>query len=351
MGSAHIPPPREDDPEEVADKLSIAAAMWARGETHDALQWLRRAAESASDAEADLRALELAKAAAELANAAPAAPPPPPSTSQQQAARPLQTTAPTGIKPATAGSAMPPPKTSAPPVKPASRPAPPKPSMRPGGPPAGSGKLSPLPPLRPLGSAPPNAPKPAPRRPESGTMSAVPAEPPPPAPATTAPAAASPALAPLIDEAIDHDQTSVMPIAEAQNLARLGGDPGPAPAPESEEADHLSTMRRDEGDAGHAPANRDDQIHVAETMDPSNPIFAHGHGPTPAADGHAAEPQSDAALPLAVGIRVRVFATEGGAWIVPEHDGHDAGDRGGTLAILVPVRADDDLRSVFAKKP
>jgi hypothetical protein len=340
MGSAHIPPPREDDPEEVADKLSIAAAMWARGETHDALQWLRRAAESASDAEADIRALELAKAAAELANAAPAQPAAP-ASSAQPAARPLQSTAPTGVKP-TAG--VPPPKHSAPPPKPMSRPAPPKPSMRPGGPPAGppagSGKLAPLPPLRPLGTAPP-AQKPGPRRSESGTS-----------PAATAPIQTSaPALAPLIDEPIDHEQTSVMPAAEAQNLARMGGEAAPAPhaTADSEEADHLQTMRRDAGDAT-APATHQD-IHVAETMDPSNPVFAAGHAPAqpPVSERRASEHQAlgEAHLPLAVGVRVRVFTTEGGAWIVPD-DG--ASDRGGTAAILVPASADDDLRSLFARK-
>src|SRR5438309_3193507 len=35
--STGIPAPRDDDPEEVSDKLSIAAAMWARGETADAI--------------------------------------------------------------------------------------------------------------------------------------------------------------------------------------------------------------------------------------------------------------------------------------------------------------------------
>ena len=62
-----VPEPRDDDHEEVSDKLSIAAAMWARGDRADALSWVRRAAESASDVEQDMRALELAKAASELA--------------------------------------------------------------------------------------------------------------------------------------------------------------------------------------------------------------------------------------------------------------------------------------------
>jgi hypothetical protein len=47
--------------------LSTAEAMRGRGDLSEALKWLRRAAESASEAEADDRALELAKAAADLA--------------------------------------------------------------------------------------------------------------------------------------------------------------------------------------------------------------------------------------------------------------------------------------------
>jgi hypothetical protein len=80
-----IPPARKDDSEDVVWALSTAEAMHSRGDRGDALKWLRRAAEAASEAQADDRALELAKAAADLAsalgpttNAPPPRPPRPP---------------------------------------------------------------------------------------------------------------------------------------------------------------------------------------------------------------------------------------------------------------------------------
>jgi hypothetical protein len=63
-----IPQPTKDDHEDVSWALSTAEATWNRGDRADALKWLRRAAESASEAEQDDRALQLAKAAAELAS-------------------------------------------------------------------------------------------------------------------------------------------------------------------------------------------------------------------------------------------------------------------------------------------
>ncbi|WP_394838896.1 hypothetical protein LVJ94_18565 [Pendulispora rubella] len=61
-----IPAPLADDHEDVSWALSTAKTTWDRGEHTDALKWLRRAAEAASEAEADDRALTLAKAAADL---------------------------------------------------------------------------------------------------------------------------------------------------------------------------------------------------------------------------------------------------------------------------------------------
>jgi hypothetical protein len=61
-----IPSPTPSDPEDVSWALSTAEAMWARGDIAEAVKWLRRGAEAASEAEADERALELAKAAANL---------------------------------------------------------------------------------------------------------------------------------------------------------------------------------------------------------------------------------------------------------------------------------------------
>ncbi|MCL2778953.1 MAG: hypothetical protein FWD73_13210 [Polyangiaceae bacterium] len=61
-----IPEATADDPEDVSWALSTAEALWTRGEFTEGLKWLRRAAEAASDAEADARALVLAKAASEI---------------------------------------------------------------------------------------------------------------------------------------------------------------------------------------------------------------------------------------------------------------------------------------------
>ena len=61
-----VPEPRAEDPEDVSWALSTAEAMWARGEHAEGIKWVRRAAEAASEAEDDVRALELAKSAADL---------------------------------------------------------------------------------------------------------------------------------------------------------------------------------------------------------------------------------------------------------------------------------------------
>jgi hypothetical protein len=61
-----VPEPKPEDPEDVSWALSTAEAMWARGDHAEGIKWVRRAAEAASEAENDGRALELAKAAADL---------------------------------------------------------------------------------------------------------------------------------------------------------------------------------------------------------------------------------------------------------------------------------------------
>ncbi|HVJ92350.1 MAG TPA: hypothetical protein VM580_21265 [Labilithrix sp.] len=62
-----VPAVRPDDVEDVSWALSTAEATWSRGELDEGIKWVRRAAEAASEAEQDARALELAKAAADLA--------------------------------------------------------------------------------------------------------------------------------------------------------------------------------------------------------------------------------------------------------------------------------------------
>jgi hypothetical protein len=95
MGPSLIPPPRDDDDEDVNWALSTAAALWQRGEKPEALRWLRKAAEHALDANRDDRSLELARLAADLgpnASALTSTPPPaparPPSIPAPAASRP-----------------------------------------------------------------------------------------------------------------------------------------------------------------------------------------------------------------------------------------------------------------------
>ena len=66
--------------------------MWGRGDKHEAVRWLRRAAEAASDAGSDMRALSLARSAADLTQALELppsiAPPPVASVTQVSASAP-----------------------------------------------------------------------------------------------------------------------------------------------------------------------------------------------------------------------------------------------------------------------
>jgi hypothetical protein len=61
-----LPQAENADPDGVQVALRAAQTLWSRGDTTESLKWLRKAAESASDEGADLRSLQLAKAAAEL---------------------------------------------------------------------------------------------------------------------------------------------------------------------------------------------------------------------------------------------------------------------------------------------
>jgi hypothetical protein len=63
---SELPQAESADPDAVQMALQAAHTLWSRGETTESLRWLKRAAESASDEGADLRSLQLAKAAAEL---------------------------------------------------------------------------------------------------------------------------------------------------------------------------------------------------------------------------------------------------------------------------------------------
>lgn len=122
--SSPIPAVRDDDPEDVSWALSTAATQWARGDRVEALKWLRRAAEAASEAEKDSRALELAKAAADLTTPSmppPSMPPPLPPPSRPAPSRPAPAVTPKA----------PPAAPSSRPIVAAPKPAPSKPVTQP----------------------------------------------------------------------------------------------------------------------------------------------------------------------------------------------------------------------------
>jgi hypothetical protein len=81
-----IPSPSKADADAVITALETAAVFQAKGDGREAMRWLRRAAESASDAGDDPRALSLSRIAADLqeelnaAKSQTATPPPLPSS-------------------------------------------------------------------------------------------------------------------------------------------------------------------------------------------------------------------------------------------------------------------------------
>jgi hypothetical protein len=93
--------PNPSDSEEVKWALSTAGALLGRGERAEAIKWVRRAAEQASDDGADDRSIELARVVGELATIVASAPPPPRAASAPP--------------PPPAAAAAPPPEAPAPP--------------------------------------------------------------------------------------------------------------------------------------------------------------------------------------------------------------------------------------------
>ena len=73
-----IPESLADDPSDVADALEVASALWGKGQSEEAIRWLRRAVAAASEADDAARAAGLAGAAADLEDAIkqPSATPP-----------------------------------------------------------------------------------------------------------------------------------------------------------------------------------------------------------------------------------------------------------------------------------
>lgn len=79
MSFLTVPPPFDDDHEDVAWALRAASAQWKREAHQDAIHWVRRASETAKELGASGRAAELSRLAQALSNASmPAVAPPPP---------------------------------------------------------------------------------------------------------------------------------------------------------------------------------------------------------------------------------------------------------------------------------
>jgi hypothetical protein len=64
--STNLPRAEEGDAAEVALALETARALWSKGQALESVRWIQRAAENAESAGNDLRALSLARAAADL---------------------------------------------------------------------------------------------------------------------------------------------------------------------------------------------------------------------------------------------------------------------------------------------
>ncbi len=64
-----VPSPESGDIDDVVLGLETASALWRSGEALDAIRWVRRAAEAAAESGDDMRALTLARAAADLTTA------------------------------------------------------------------------------------------------------------------------------------------------------------------------------------------------------------------------------------------------------------------------------------------
>ena len=90
-----IPSSEQSDPEPVQSSLAQARSDFARGEIREALRHLRRAAEGADEAGSELRAVALARAAADLATEVGASQAPPPVVEKEAVA--IQSSAPASM--------------------------------------------------------------------------------------------------------------------------------------------------------------------------------------------------------------------------------------------------------------
>ena len=103
--SAQFPQAEDGDPDDVSLALETGNALWKKGDHREALRWLRKAAEAASELGADMRSVALASVMADLTTAAqnvvPTASlsPPIPATERASARPPAQSVAPQRARP------------------------------------------------------------------------------------------------------------------------------------------------------------------------------------------------------------------------------------------------------------
>jgi outer membrane biosynthesis protein TonB len=154
-----VPTPQSGDADDVVLGLETAATLWKRGDAQDAIRWVRRAAESAEEAGDDMRALTLARAAADMTTAHEAAP-----QARTDAAAPQPST-PSAPQPSAPSAPQP----SAPSPAPSYAPTAPTPST----PPPPVAEVAPASARRP--PTPPGAPTPAaqPQKSRSSAMDAL----------------------------------------------------------------------------------------------------------------------------------------------------------------------------------
>ena len=86
--SASLPTAEPSDSSDVSVALEAAAALWQNGEVEEAMRWIARAAEGAEQAGDDRRALELARALADLKDGLAGKAEPPPEAAPKRVTRP-----------------------------------------------------------------------------------------------------------------------------------------------------------------------------------------------------------------------------------------------------------------------
>lgn len=401
-----VPAPLPDDAEDVRDALAIANTVWNRGEKSDAIGWIRRAAEAAEEAGNTARAgqlQELAQSASNIARLAiahpdpqelsaeifvlktplpsavqvippNAVPTPPPSTTRAgtpvPAPSPLASAKSSADASGASRAVVAPGKSTADasganravPAPPRATPAtdPKKPTTSPK---VAVPRATPVPNKPIAASKTPtpngaNAPKvPAVEARVGGATMPDPLRVPPPAPtpATTsistplpmasirerdfapveAPSDGDISLNISLDVPNDLESTTqgpAMTLAVMRSTMHRTRDEGLA-----DEAD-IQSLDDEPGDTVTKPLEGEDRQRVAEVVASYKKGSADASGPVPAMSARNDAP----GLRTAVAVRVRVYPSEAGAWIMPEQPG----DTDGVSAMLVALD-DYDLRKLF----